>query len=440
MTDIRRKQCFIGVAAVIFLLMLALNIFTPRVCDDYMYCFSFETGERIESASEIIPSLIAHGKVMNGRYAPHFVVQLFNLLPLITFDIANALVYTALVIGLYLLADSKKRFDILLLIAVASALFLLPPAFGQDMLWMAGSSNYLWPAAMLVYLLIPFAKAVIHDETQVSAPIGVLLVLVGLFFGNSSENFSAAGIMMMGLCIIYQLICKKRINVWLWLTAASAAAGWLLLMAAPGNSSRLGVSGGSGGVLGFYMERFVVAWDMWLKYLTGITIAYIILLCLARHNRADGNRVAFSIGLFIAAIACNTAMTLADYFPERAILGSIVLALAACAMLAREAGGSFKPMFSALALALCFFAAVNAMQALPNNYNRDAVAKGREQTATAASAADETDFSTFCILGRSRYDAYFGLNELTDTPEYNPNVYYAKYFGLDSVVITWYEK
>lgn len=437
MTDIRRKRCFIAALAVVFLAVLALNVLTPRVCDDYMYCFSFATGERLAGVADIAPSLVAHGQVMNGRYAPHFVVHLFNLLPAVAFDVANSLVYVALALGLYLLVRADKRHDVTLLLAVVGALFLLPPVFGQDMLWLAGSANYLWPAALFAYILLPFADDMLRGKGRLPAAARPLLVLAALCFGNASENFSAAGIMLMGLIIIYQLARKRRVGVWLWLIEAAAVVGWLMLVLAPANSGRIGASGD--GMLGALMERFVTACKMWSEHLSIVTVAYIALFCYARHNGADADRLAFSLALLVSALACNAAMTLSDYYPERALLGPVVLMIAACGAVAPAARVSLKPLWSALALSLCFFAALNIAQALPDNYNRCRLAQAREQAMIEARDAGETDAETFNIVGRSRYDAFYELNELTDAAEYSANVYYAKYFGLDSVVINRYE-
>ena len=86
------KKLFIASLLLLYLLMLALNLFTPFGMDDYYYAFSCLTGERMTRLDQLIPSLIAHGKVMNGRYAAHFFVQLFAMLPNFIFDLCNAAV------------------------------------------------------------------------------------------------------------------------------------------------------------------------------------------------------------------------------------------------------------------------------------------------------------------------------------------------------------
>ena len=60
------KKLFIASLLLLYLLMLALNLLTPFGMDDYYYAFSCLTGERMTRLDQLIPSLIAHGKVMNA--------------------------------------------------------------------------------------------------------------------------------------------------------------------------------------------------------------------------------------------------------------------------------------------------------------------------------------------------------------------------------------
>ena len=64
--------CFIC----LFVLMLGLNILTPMMVDDYIYAFSFKTGQRITSIGQIVGSMQQHYITMNGRLISHSLVQI----------------------------------------------------------------------------------------------------------------------------------------------------------------------------------------------------------------------------------------------------------------------------------------------------------------------------------------------------------------------------
>lgn len=431
MTIEKRRGLFVAALCLVGLVMLVFNILTPMICDDYRYAFSFATGERLGSAGEILPSLAAHGHVLNGRYAPHFFVQLFTLLPGICFDVVNTAVFLVLVAGLYRLARGAESWDVLLLLGIFGALFLLPPVFGQNMLWMAGSCNYLWPAAVLVWLLKPFADRVCNRDVRIGWPGAALMAAGGFLFGNSSENLSAAGLMLMGLCILWQLIRHRKTGLWMWLTAAAMLAGWLLLMLAPVEKPTVAAEAG---FLGMLLERFSELMQLWLTHLGWLTMAFALLVCIG-WEKLPSEKLVFAAMAAVSALCCHLAMIVSNYIPERVLLGPMVLMLCACGVLLPGLQQYADALRRGLCLCLCLLAVLNAAMALPKTYNRHQQAKARDQQMMEAAAAGEGDVSTFGIWGHTRYDAYTGLLEMSSDPENFANVAYAAYYGVDSVVV-----
>lgn len=437
MTEKLQKRLWIGILCVAAGLLLVLNLLTPMVCDDYRYCFSFATGERITSLWQIFPSLVVHGQVLNARYATHFFVKLFNLMPLICFDVVNTGMFLMLVLGICRLAQPRFRYDPALLAGVFAALVLLPPAFGQNMLWLSGACNYLWPATLLVWLLRPFLMHLQGQQQSIKPAHAALMVLGGLLFGNCSENFSAAGIMVMGLCILWQLLNRRRAPLWMWLTTAAAAAGWLLLLLSPVEKPT-GME--AGGLLGQLMDRFTEMLGQWMSHVGWLAAVTIVLMCFASLS-ADRDRLAAAVVLTAASLCCHLAMILPSYVPDRVLLGPIVLQLCACAVLwpvLREV--TIRKLACALCACACVFALLTATAALPQTYNRHQLAKARDALMVEAAAAGETDVTTFYILGRTRFDAFDGLIELSSDIENFANVAYADYFGLNTVVVDRLEK
>ena len=428
----QKKGLWIVVVCLMGMGMLFFNLLTPMICDDYRYAFSFATGERISGVGEILPSLAAHGHVLNGRYAPHFFVQLFAMLPGICFDMVNAAVFLLLVGGVYRLALGEgEQWNVLLLCGVFGALFLLPPVFGQNMLWMAGSCNYLWPATALVWLIKPFVDIVSGREVRLGWPLVAMMALLALLFGNSSENLSAAGLMFMGLSILVQLIRRKAAPLWMWLTAAATLAGWLLLMLAPVDKP---VGMVQEGFFGMMLDRFSQVIGLWLKHLGILTAVWAFLVCLMQ-NDTGRQRIIASVLLAICALCCHLAMIISEYVPERALLGSILLMLCACGVLLPGLEGQVTHLCKGLCLCLCLFAALNAAMALPQTYNRHQQAVARDQAMAQAAASGESHVVTFGVLGRTRYDAYTGLIELSSDITNFANKAYARYYGVESVVV-----
>ena len=433
MTMKRNRALTIACYAAIALLMLALNLLTPLLADDYRYAFSFATGERLKNVVDIFPSLAAHAVSINGRLVPHFFVQLFTLLPRQVFSVVNTVVFLLLIAGMYRLSQKEEQ-NWKLLVLIFGGMFLLPPVFGQSFLWLAGSVNYLWCDTLLVWLLVPFADAVFGKRNTLSIAGQVCVAFGALLFGNMSENVSAAGGVMMGLCVAWLFWKHRRVPLWMLLSVVMTLAGWLVLMLVP--ATRGSVARSSGSVAALF-SQFGTALEMWKAHGLWATLGVIVLLCFTA-KRIEPARVAFSAGLLISSLLCNFAMTVANYYPERAFTGSCVLLVMAYAVvfvvLPREHAALLKA--AALCMALLVLEGVNTV---PNACNRYRQAEARVQEVCEARDSGGTDITTYGVLGRSRFDAFYHLNELTDDFSYFPNVYFSKYYGLGSVVVDHYE-
>lgn len=436
----RDRLWFRLILAVTFIGILALNLFTPLLADDYLYAFSFATGERIASVGDIFPSLATHAVSMNGRLTPHFFVQLFVMLPRWIFAIINSFVYLALLLGIIRLAARKsERFPWQLLLIVNGAVFLLPPAFGQSFLWLAGSVNYLWCDTLLVWLLVPFADFYLRGKSLSGAGNIALLSLGALVMGNMSENVSAAAILMMGLCVLGQWVRRQKAPKWMLVVTLAAFVGWLLLMLAPAN--RMNVSRAAGG-LNALATNYQAALSMWVQHGIWPSIAYGIAFFIAlADQKADRSRLGFSVGLFLCSLACNFAMTASSYYPERAYTGSLLFVILAFAVVLGACEGRLwqKALIPSLACMLGLVMALELIGAVPSAYNRQRLAQARITEVCADRDAGQTDIITFGVKGNSRFDAFYGLHELTDDPKYFPNVYFARYYGLNSVVVDRFE-
>jgi hypothetical protein len=170
-----------------------------------------------------------------------------------------------------------------------------------------------------------------------------------------------------------------------------------------------------------------------MKHLGPITAVYAFLLCLCGGGCRQ--RLVPSVMLAVCALCCQLAMVFSSYFPERAMLGPIVLMLSACVLLLPGLRPAAIPLRNGLCLCLCLFALLNAAMALPHTYNRCRLAHARDAQVAAAAEAGEKDVVTFGILGRTKYDAYTGLVELSNLPEHFANVAYSAYHGLDSIIV-----
>jgi hypothetical protein len=349
--------------------------------------------------------------------------------------------YMALLLGIYTLARPEtKGFHWKLFLLIDGAVFLLPPSFGQSFLWLAGSVNYLWCDTLMVWLFVSFANAVFRGKSLTGVWKTALIAIGSLLLGNMSENVSACAALMMGLCVVWQWGRHRKTQVWMLIATAMTLAGWLALMLAPAN--RVSVSRSIGGLSALY-SHYKAALDMWIAHGMWPSCAFLALFFgLQARPGADRDRLAFSMGLFICSILCNFAMAASDYYPERAFTGSVIfliIAFVTALYAPKREGGWIPPAINALAFALTLVFTLQMINALPSAYNRYRLNQARTIEVCEARDAGVTDVTTFAIKGNTRFDAFFDLNELTTDAQYTPNVYYARYYGLHSIVIDRFE-
>lgn len=227
-----RSHNIVGLSyALLFLFMLACNILTPYLADDFTYMFSFQSGERIKDLWDIFPSMLAHAQKMNGRLVTHFLVQLTFLFPANLFDFVNAAMFTFQVYLICRTARAKGLRQAILAGAASFALWLCEPAFGQVNLWQDGSINYLWSLVFGLLFLQPFVSAFLSDRPL---PKSAYLYLLAFLAGAYSETASAAVIFMaVALLLLDTIVHQKPLNRFLVGLIVTAFIGYVTIYLAP---------------------------------------------------------------------------------------------------------------------------------------------------------------------------------------------------------------
>lgn len=430
MVSSKQKWGFRALLALLFGLMLLLNFFAPRLADDFHYAYSFATNEKLTSVWDIFPSLEAHTRAMNGRSTPHFLLQLFTMLPDWVFDVLNSGVFVLLIVGMLRLVNGRQTYDILLLCALTGAVFLLVPGFGSSFLWMAGSCNYLWCDVLLIWLLVPFADAVLDRPHRPSLVMQLLMIPAALFFGNMSQNVSAAGAMLMVLSILWLVWKRKPVRWWMVLTALAALAGWYLCLSSPADIGRIKYGTFNFGQI---LDNFQTAASYMLTHGSKPAMALLILTAISWHEGMDKERLAVIIGLLLAALASNYSMLASIYYPDRAFTGSVLMLICGCAFALPKIAR--KPLKTALALCLIFGMILHLLHALPDIYDCYAMYNAREAEVYEAVQNGETEWTTYGIDSRSRFDGFHELHDLNIFSDSTINTYYARYHGLESISI-----
>ena len=207
-----------------------MNAFTPLFSDDWHYNFIYGTNEQIRTFTDVLRSQYIHYFNANGRFVPHFFVQIFDgILGKEVFDIVNTGVFIAFIYLLSIMV--KKEYHSLLIPSSLAAwlIFFLMPGFGYCFLWMSGACNYLWTATLLLLFCLMMEKEYKKAYTY------PLLFIFGIICGWTHEAISVS--LGAGFLVGY-MVHKKKPRPSEAMLLSGLFVGILFLVLSPGSIHR----------------------------------------------------------------------------------------------------------------------------------------------------------------------------------------------------------
>ncbi len=423
--------------SMIFLLLFICNYLTPMIADDYSYCNSFLTDERITSVTQIFPSLRAHADTMNGRLVAHFWAQLFLLLPSAVFDIVNALMFTLQLFLMYYLclSTTNKKNNNMLIPLAFGCIWLFQPVFGQVNLWLDGSCNYLWAIPFGLIYIIPYVHLFIKNKPIKNIFLQIIFPVFSFFAGAYSENGSAAFIFIAALLTLATLIfVNKRIPVSYYIALAFSVLGYLSIYMSPAQVSNKGAE------LSLYVLRnnFVTCFSV-LKTFWILPAIYVVLLVFACFQKVDYKQIMLSVILASGAMLANFMMMFAGYYAHRSAFCVVaILTLAVLVLFNQLTFTSYKGVLVAFLAVLLLPVTYNVVYGTNDIYNTYLQDKTNKEIIMNAKANNEDSVTITIPAVETKYSAAYATHYAdTKNPESWPNTAIAKYYGIDTVSGKW---
>lgn len=326
----RSKALFWAEIFSVFILMFCLNALTKPCADDFVYMYSFFSGERIESIFDIFPSMATHYKTMNGRVVAHFLVQFFLMINPWIFKILNSLVFVCLGLIMYKICNREKDRNNLLLGFIFSSLWIFTLSFGQVYLWLDGACNYLWAMFFCLLFIYPYTKGKIFVWENRSFTF--LFTLFSFFVGAYNESISLGAIAtVFFLCLSRRkTIGKRRI-----IPIAFFLLGYVFMMLAP--SEKINKSGELS-ILSL-IESFKTSFEMYMNF-SCLLVAFLVLVTVKdlKHRR-------LALSFFAGSLGSNFVLTFAVYYPERSACFPCILLIIAVTMLFNQGKKAYVSVF-----------------------------------------------------------------------------------------------
>lgn len=339
----KKSKLILFILSLVFFgsVIFVFNYKTPMQWDDFKLAFIWpdyitveESGqitnptERVTSFSDIIISQYNHYYTWGGRTVVHIIAQFLLFIPPISADILNTLMYLMYVILIYYHIIGKGKHDMLLFIGVNFLVWFLQPVFGETILWLTGSANYLWGTCFILLFLLPFRLFENTEKGKYSITKSIAIIPLGFVAGWTNENTAAATIFLTAIFLLYYYYQKWRMPAWAIAGIVSIIAGYLIMISAPGNFVRADLrTGGISTDLFSFSYRFLTSTQLFVQYL-GIAnfIAFILLMLFRQYsaNEVFRKRITFlSLLYFTGGLVAVYVMLFSPFFPPRAWFGAV---------------------------------------------------------------------------------------------------------------------
>ncbi len=414
---------------VIFLIMLVLTSLTPFGHDDYSYSFSFYDDTRIQSVSQIFPSMLVHRQLLNGRLIPHAMVQFFLMLPKPFFNVFNALNSASLVwlLSQFLQSDNKRK--MMSLACGAMAFWVFSPAFGENCLWLDGAINYAWGYSFFLVFLWPFVADYLYLFNHKRTPLLIVLrFLLAFVAGSYSENASLVIIFIAGCITALLWIRDRRIPYYYLTDLLAGIGGWVFLMSAPSTANRGAALNAS--VIGNNLAHIITETKSSLLLLLIIVVALFVIV----SHLGGRKQVLVLSGLFVfGSFASLLSFVFASYFIPRHFCCTVFLLVFAFVLLLDEAQLLkqlliTKVLAGCLAVLFVFQFSLGVLDIVVCWHK----AEIREETILAAVSRGEHSVVVENCVPMTRYALRFHFS--VDDPKEWPNNVVESYYGIEEIL------
>lgn len=311
------------------LLMLGLNLLTPTWGDDWHRSFP------LDRAGQIPAQLLGEYLGWTGRMSVLALTYLFLLQypgSLVVFAIINALAFSALLVGLFVLATGRwprRSFDdaAMLLLLLGAAWFGIE-AFGEGVLWKTGAIGFLWVSAATLFAVRPYVDLLCDRASPPEPGKGRWIALPGYFLlGMALENLSAATLVVM-LAALFECWRMRRpvAGPMAW-NCAAYACGFAVLVAAPGNFVRYAMQSDGQPM---YARLPALVERIWLQETetTGLLFAILVVLVLSvrpGERAMDLRRFSAIFGLALLSGLAMIGSTAVAYGGRTAFASEVLL-------------------------------------------------------------------------------------------------------------------
>ncbi|MBR5941581.1 MAG: hypothetical protein IKZ88_10035 [Neisseriaceae bacterium] len=266
-----------------------------------------------------------------GRFISDYIVSfiLYFQIPILqSILISAAVVLMIWIISLLPSIWHKTPHNPFYFIALLCLYWITAPVLGQQIFWVTGSSNYLFLNLIFVVYLYFLAKYIQQGK-------GLIALLIFSFLsGLSHETIAPVVLMISFVAAVYS--SKKHKNHKVWLSFLLVLLGTIILIASPGNFSRIHnedewINWRNATAMEKMSRFFTVLFPKALKIMSPLWLLSIILILL-RFIFTERKDIVLSVLFLLAGLGSILVMMFSPQLPDRALSASAIFILISCAI------------------------------------------------------------------------------------------------------------
>lgn len=416
--------------------MLLLNWKTLYVADDYVYRFVYQSPsptaiphqQRI--STWLIPfSMWNHYQLWNGRFVAHSIVQYFmQFNSKVPFDICSSLIYVLLLLMIDKLAVkiSGKQHNAFILPLIFGFTWFYIPYFGQSVLWLSGSGNYLWMSVIYVGFIIYNLK---NRAVNVTNVLGA--IILGFLAGASNENSGPAAVLIVLLFMLKRLIQEHKISLVSTISVIFSALGFITMMLSPGSQKRGDVHRTFQTIQNNLHGIYGLTFHKWV-WIYGLIIILLILGIILKSINID---TIWSVIFFlIGHLSAVYVMAFSPEYPERTFFGGVIFLEIALFILVYAVLGNIiwsTIILSVVTTVLFCISFVPAYHDINLSYHQ--MRTQYQIIYRAEQTKNKSARIPLMTMQKSKYNANYGVIALDTPPTALMNQWEAKFFNINEI-------
>lgn len=442
-----RKTIFYIILCTSLVMIYAYNLLTPYLSDDYAYLIEVR---KAASLWDLVKQQYGEYLSNSGRVIGQFNVRLSLYVSKQFFNVINSGMFLALVLLIYRNVSRKKKHDIFVLLLAITFLWRFSVDFGQTMLWICGSCNYLWGSVIILSFFTLYRYFLEKEEAvRHQGILALLFLLFGIAAGWCNENTSGGGLLLM---LMYSLNFwwkkrkenRKGIYPFMIAGVTGMCLGILGMISAPGVRKRSATMSedqytGLVGLLSRIYKTTVSIRELFFALLVVITILFVILVLQKKLKTWTQIRTNDSVLFAVAFVATSYVLALIPTPQNRAFFGAGVFLMIACIQGIVDIGQDemvISAIKYSLVSILCLWLFFTYMENLVNLARIYREENERIELIKADKADPEGDGIVVIPQYREAFRTPFSNahdSDLTEDKDYWINLFYEVYYDVGNI-------